>query len=209
MAHHLFVSFSHFFRVYGYWTVFLATLLEGAGVPLPGETLLLFAGFSARRGNIHLGWAIFAGVAGSTLGTCIGYFVGYLGGKAFLDGYRKRLYISPRLYARLQAIFLKNAGWTILTARFIAGLREIIGIAAGVFGMEFSIFFVYNFVGAVAWAAAIPAAGYWVGRNWRQLVHIFGHIEIAALAAFAAVVAVLILRHRRRGPAPPGRLHQQ
>ena len=108
MAHHLFASFSHFFHVYGYWTVFGVTLLEGAGIPLPGETLLLFAGFMARTGSIHLGWAIAGAIAGSTLGECVGYFIGELGGKAFLEGYRKRLRVSSSLYDRAQAGFLKN-----------------------------------------------------------------------------------------------------
>lgn len=198
MAHHLFLSISHFFHLYGYWTIFLATVIEGAGVPIPGETVLLFAGFLARKGDIHLGWAIPAAIAGSTLGALIGYCIGRLGGKAFLEAYRKRLFISSRAYNRAQSVFLKNAGWAILVARFIAGFRELLGIVAGVFRMDFWSFFVYNLAGAILWSVSICGVGFFVGNSWRRLVHDFERIDLVALAAFGAVVAVLAFRHWRR-----------
>ncbi|MGH9451392.1 MAG: DedA family protein [Terriglobia bacterium] len=198
MAHHLFLSISHFFHLYGYWTIFAATLIEGAGIPIPGETVLLFAGFLARRGDIHLGWAIPAAVAGATIGALVGYGIGRLGGKAFLDAYRRRLFISHRVYDRSQAIFLRNAGWAILVARFIAGFRELLGIVAGVFRMDFWSFSAYNFAGAVLWSASISAIGFFVGNSWRRLVHLLARLDVVALAAFGAVVAVLAFRHWRR-----------
>lgn len=205
MAHHLFISFSHFFRLYGYWTIFLATLLEGAGLPLPGETLLLFAGFVARKGDIHLSVAIIAAIGGSTAGETIGYLIGWLGGEAFLDAHRKRLMISSGAYEKSRAVFLKNAGWAIVAARFIAGFRELAGIVAGVFQMEFSAFFFYNLLGAMAWSITMCAVGFLVGKSWRRLLRVFGHIDLAFLIAFAVVVAILAWRYWRRGRAKQDR----
>lgn len=219
MAHHLFVSFSHFFRLYGYWTILGATLLEGAGIPLPGETLLLFAGFEARTGNIHLTAAIVAAITGSTLGELLGYVIGRLGGEAFLDQHRKRLFISSRVYEKARAAFLKNAAWAIIAARFIAGCRELAGIAAGVFRMELGAFLLFNFIGAVIWSVAMCATGFLVGKSWRRLLRIFGHIDVAAIIIFAAIILAIVLRQWRRGRAsgipsavevadsPPKRLH--
>lgn len=197
MAHHLFISFSHFFRLYGYWTVLLITLLEGAGLPLPGETLLLFTGFVARKGDIHLSLAIAAAIAGSTAGESIGYLIGWLGGEAFLDTHRKRLLISTSVYEKSRAIFLKNAGWAIVAARFIAGFRELAGIVAGVFRMEFNAFIFYNLVGAIAWSIVMCAVGFLVGRSWRRLLHVFGRIDLTLLIAFAVIVAFLAWRYWR------------
>ncbi len=36
-----------YFTTYGYWVVFFGVMLENAGVPVPGETVLLAAGFFA------------------------------------------------------------------------------------------------------------------------------------------------------------------
>ncbi|MDE3178689.1 MAG: DedA family protein [Acidobacteriota bacterium] len=198
MAHHLFLSISHFFQVYGYWTVFLATLIEGAGIPVPGETVLLFAGFLSRRGDIHLGLAIPAAIAGSAIGASIGYLIGRIGGKAFLEAYRRRLFISSHAYDRAQTVFLKNAGWAILVARFIPGFRELLGIIAGVFRMELWGFSLYNVAGAVIWSVSITGVGFFVGKSWRRLMHDFARFDLAALAIFGAVVIVLAIRYWNR-----------
>ncbi len=47
MAETLFQLFSGFFARYGYWAVFFGVMLENAGLPVPGETILIFAGFLA------------------------------------------------------------------------------------------------------------------------------------------------------------------
>ena len=41
--------FAYFAR-YGYFVVFFGVMLENAGVPVPGETILLAAGFFAAQG---------------------------------------------------------------------------------------------------------------------------------------------------------------
>jgi len=198
MEHHAYIELSHFFHHYGYWTVFIATLVENAGVPLPGETTLFFASFLARRGALRLVWAILAGIAGSALGECIGFVIGRLGGKAFIERHHRKLLISPRKFALAQSIFLKNAGWAILVARFVTGLREIVGLLAGVFAMPASRFLFFNFVSAVLWAVSTGCAGYFLASSWSRLFHLLARINTLGLIAFAAVVTVLALRHLRR-----------
>ena len=45
MAETIFQMLSRFFAAYGYWVIFFGVMLENAGLPVPGETVLLFAGF--------------------------------------------------------------------------------------------------------------------------------------------------------------------
>ena len=45
----LFDLLRKYFAEYGYWTVALVLLLENAGIPLPGETTLLFAAAPLKR----------------------------------------------------------------------------------------------------------------------------------------------------------------
>src|SRR6266849_241717 len=52
-----------YFPQYGYWVIFFGVMLENAGVPVPGETILLAAGFFAAQGHFHL-WTVMA-IAGS------------------------------------------------------------------------------------------------------------------------------------------------
>lgn len=200
MAHHAYIVLSHFFRHYGYWTVFIATLIENAGVPVPGETTLLFASFLARRGGLRLTWAILAGIAGAVLGECIGFLIGRAGGKAFIERHRKKLLISSHKYELAQSIFLKNAGWAILAARFVAGLREVVGLLAGVFAMSTPRFLFFNVISAVVWAITTGFAGYFLAGSWRRLLRFLTRINTLGLIAFAAVVIILVFRnlHRQR-----------
>ncbi|MDX6599476.1 MAG: hypothetical protein QOE87_3363, partial [Gaiellales bacterium] len=40
------------FRDYGYFVIFVPVMLETAGLPLPGETILLLSGVAASTGRI-------------------------------------------------------------------------------------------------------------------------------------------------------------
>src|SRR5512140_2317628 len=89
MAHWLFNILRGFFDAHGYLTVFVALLLENSGIPVPGETVLLFASFLAfDEQQLHLGIIILVGIAAATIGDNIGYFVGLRGGRRLLDRYR-------------------------------------------------------------------------------------------------------------------------
>lgn len=199
MAHHLFVHLSHFFARYGYWTILGATFLENTGIPVPGATVMLFAGFMARSGKLHLGWAVAAAIAGATLGECTGFLIGRLGGEALLERHRRKLLISSYAYERSRAVFLKHAGWAIVVARFISGFREIAGILAGVFLMSPSSFMISNVIGAVLWSVSMASLGYFLGKSWRHLLHLFARINVIALMAFAGVIVLLwlwsLIRH--------------
>jgi len=78
----------NFFDQYGYWTVFVALLLENAGVPVPGETVLLFASFLAfDEQELRLRYIIMVGIAAATLGDNLGYWLGRKGGRPLLQKY--------------------------------------------------------------------------------------------------------------------------
>ena len=69
---------------YGYLIVLFGVMVESAGVPIPGETILIAAGVLAQRGSIDVGDAILFGVLGAVIGDQIGYWVGREGGRPFV-----------------------------------------------------------------------------------------------------------------------------
>jgi membrane protein DedA with SNARE-associated domain len=74
---------------YGYWAVGISLLLENAGIPLPGETILLLASFLAySQHELQLLYIILVGVCAATLGDNLGFAIGYRGGRPLLDRYR-------------------------------------------------------------------------------------------------------------------------
>src|SRR5207248_1911316 len=83
-------------------------MLENAGLPVPGETVLLFAGFLAFHGQLHLSRAILTAIAGATIGDSLGYAIGHFGGTALVRRLRGRFLMSARHYDRAQALVLKH-----------------------------------------------------------------------------------------------------
>ena len=200
MADTIFHLLSEFFARYGYWVVFFGVMLENVGVPIPGETVLLFAGFLAFQGKIHIFPAIFTAMAGATVGAGLGYAVGWYGGPPLVNRLLRRLPRLQKQYDESQQAFLKHGKWAVFAARFITGLRVFAGILAGVLRMPFSIFMTYSFAGAVCWSIAIGYVGFAFGSNWDRLVEVIGRMNRIALIFLAALVVVVLVAHfvRRR-----------
>jgi membrane-associated protein len=198
MPPHLFGLLRGYLAEYGYWTVAAALLLENAGLPVPGETILLLASFLAySEHKLHLPSIILVGICAATLGDNIGFLIGSYGGRPLLDRYRRTLHIRPAIIARGEEMFRRNGAATIFAARFIAGLRVIAGPLAGVLQMPWRKFVLANFLGAALWVTVISVAGYVFGRHWEKLLSVVKDLNIGVLLAAAAVL-ILVWRKRSK-----------
>ena len=76
MTSYLFEMLRGYLAHYGYWAVGAALLLENAGVPVPGETILLLASFLAySEHKLALPYVILVGVCAATLGDNLGFAI--------------------------------------------------------------------------------------------------------------------------------------
>jgi membrane-associated protein len=195
----IFQTLTDFFARYGYWVVFFGVMLENGGLPLPGETVLLFAGFLAYQGQIQLVWAIGVAIAGATLGDSLGYTLGRYGGNAFFDRYVKRFRFMAHRFEDAKGLFLRRGHWAVFTGRFITGLRVFAGPLAGLFKMPYLRFLFFNFTGAVVWATAIGCVGFLFGNSWNDLAHVIKDLHRVAqgLVAVLALVGLIVYLKRR------------
>lgn len=200
VANSIFQILSDFFARYGYWVVFFGVMVENVGVPIPGETVLLFAGFLAYQGQLHILPAILAAIAGATIGSSGGFLIGRYGGPSVVNGFLKRFPGLRKRYDEAQEKFLKHGQWAVFVARFFAGLRIFAGILAGTLRMPFSIFLFFSFAGAVCWALAIGYVGFLFGSSWTRLISIVGRVNRIAMVIILCCALVLLLVHlfRRR-----------
>lgn len=65
-----------FFESYAYEAIFVAVLLDTIGLPVPGEIVLLGAGFLVSTGRIALIPAILVAALGAVLGDSVTYWLG-------------------------------------------------------------------------------------------------------------------------------------
>lgn len=184
---------------HGYWTVAIALMLENIGVPVPGETILLLASFLAfSEHRLSLPYIILVGIFAATLGDNIGFLIGHHGGRPLLDRYQTFFRIKPEAVARGEEIFERYGAWTILVARFIAGLRILAGPLAGVLRMNWRKFVIFNFLGAALWVTTISSIGYLFGKHWEKLLEVMKGINLMLFAVAVVVGIIYWIKRRRR-----------
>jgi membrane protein DedA with SNARE-associated domain len=182
---------------YGYWAVAAALLLENAGVPVPGETILLLASFLAfSEHELQLPWVMVVATVAATVGDNLGFALGAYGGRPLLQRYQSVFRIQQSTIARGESLFARFGAVTIFFARFVFGMRIIAGPLAGVLRMPWRRFAIFNFLGAAVWVAVISGAGYLFGQHWAQLERGLKGFDLAV--AIAALAMVAWWRWRRR-----------
>lgn len=192
-------TLQHYVVQYGYWAVAVSLLLENAGIPVPGETILLLASFLAfSRDELQLSSIIVVAVCAATFGDNLGFAIGYRGGRPLLDRYQKFFRISPATIQRGERLFEQYGAITIFFARFIFGLRVIAGPLAGVLRMRWKRFAVFNFLGALLWVSVISTVGYKFGKHWDRLVHYIEKLNVAIAILVGVALVVLWLWRRIR-----------
>ena len=200
MSNYIFDLLRGYLTDYGYWAVAAALLLENAGLPVPGETILLLASFLAySEHRLGLPWIILVGVCAATVGDNLGFAIGFYGGRRLLERYQKTLHIRPDVIARGEDLFARYGAATIFVARFIAGMRIVAGPLAGVLRMSWRKFLLFNFLGAVLWVSVIAGVGYLFGKHWERLVDLVQDANLAVAVAVVIVVAFFWWRRRRTG----------
>jgi len=199
MTHHIFEMLRAALVHYGYWAVAAVLLLENAGVPVPGETVLLLASFLAySQHELSLPLVILVGSIAASVGDSLGFALGLYGGRSLLERHRRIFHVSDSVLARGEQLLERYGALPVFFARFVFGMRIVAGPMAGVLRMPWRKFAAFNCLGAVVWVSAISGAGYLFGRHWERLIRDVKTFDV--VVAVAAIVMVLLLwrKHRRR-----------
>ena len=178
---------------YGYWAVFFGVMLENAGLPVPGETILLVAGYIASTGEFHLALVMLIAATGAVIGDNISFAIGHHYGRGFLLRVGRYFFLTPKRLEHMENYFESHGNKTILVARFITGLRVFAALLAGASKMPWRVFVVYNVAGAVLWSVVISSLGYLFGQSLPLLIKWVGRSGTIFLIA-AIVIAVIIWR---------------
>jgi membrane protein DedA with SNARE-associated domain/membrane-associated phospholipid phosphatase len=184
---------SHWVAHYGYFMVALFLLIEGAGVPVPGETALVTAAALAGRGTLSIGGVIIAGCIGTIAGGQAGYWLGARGGTPFIARYGRWIRLTPPRLEKTHRFFEQHGAKTVMLGRFVAFLRSFVGIFAGISRMPLRVFATYNALGGSIWVVTFSVLGYVFGRNLPRLVHYIGRVSLLLAILIAVVAGVVIL----------------
>ncbi|MGB8731168.1 MAG: DedA family protein, partial [Candidatus Sulfotelmatobacter sp.] len=136
MPHHIVNLLRDALVHYGYWAVAVMLLLESAGLPLPGETILLLASFLAYSEHaLRFPGVIAVGIVATTLGGELGFAFGRHGGRPLIERYQHVFSIGAESLARGERLFERYGAPTVFLARFLFGMRVLASLLAGALHM--------------------------------------------------------------------------
>lgn len=187
----MFDWFSDFFvwmqglpAVWAYATLLVIAYGENVAPPIPGDMVVVFGGYLAGLGQLHLGVVILLSTVGGALGFMTVFALGYRLGQTVLESDRLRW--LPRDGVEKARRWIHQYGYGVVAAnRFLSGARSVISLAAGLARMGPWQTFGWCTVSAFVWTALISYAGYAVGDNWE--------IVVVYLRAYGRIILILLL----------------
>jgi membrane protein DedA with SNARE-associated domain len=189
----------HLLSTYGYWAVLVFVMVESIGIPVPGETMLLTAAiYAGRTGHLFVGYVIAAAAVGAILGDNIGYGIGREGGFRLLRRYGRYVRLDERKLKVGQYVFMRHGGSVVFFGRFVAILRALAALLAGVNRMPWWRFLLANAAGGVLWASVYGLLGWVLGDTARRFEGKAALVlGIAGLAATIAGIVITVKNEQR------------
>lgn len=184
---------------YGYWAVLGSLLAENGGLPVPGETTLMFASFLAHKTNqLNLAWVILVGIVASTAGDNLGFLLGRKLGNRLIRWMKKIFHLDSEDINAAKDLIRRHGKVTIFFARFIFGLRTVAGPLAGVLGMEWKEFVIFNALGAALWVTCMSLVGYLFANEFDTLLSYFETASWIIAGGLFALGYFLWRRYKKR-----------
>lgn len=184
---------------YGYLALFALLMLGIIGLPVPDETLLVFAGYLSFKGDLWLVATLTTAFLGSTCGISVSYAIGRLLGPQAVVKLAPRLHIRPDQLALTYRWIERWGRYVLLIVYFIPGVRHLAALVVGASQLPLPVFARFAYTGALLWSGIFIGLGYVMGEEWRHLFPgLHGTLMMGMAVVILAVVIVVIWQRRGR-----------
>ncbi len=191
-----------------YATVLLIAYLENVVPPIPGDMVIVFAGYLVGLGIVGFAPVLVLSSLGGVLGFLTMYFVGWMAGPAVFDTDRAR-WIPKRGALRARSWLLRHGFAVVAANRFLSGVRSVIALSVGAVRMPLPATALWATVSSTAWCLLIILLGYVLGDQWPiigEYLRLYGQwvtgVLIGGGVAYLLVKAWLGRRARRTNEDP-------
>ncbi len=164
--------------------VFLLMVPESAGIPVPSEITLLFAGFAVSRHWMGFALAVLAATLGNLVGSLLAYWVG-------ASGWLDRVPGAGAVMERWGRRFDEGGTRTVFTARLLPLARTFVSLPAGSRRVPLPAFIALTTLGCGLWAAGFVLVGLLSGGAWAATSSVLGKVLLGL-----GVVVLLASLHR-------------
>jgi len=188
---------------YGAPFIFVALVLGIIGLPIPDETLLVFAGVLIAQDKLNAVETYAAAVLGSWCGTTGSYWIGRTLGFGAMRRFGKYFRLDERRLEEVHHWFHRAGHWTLFFGYYIAGVRHFTAMTAGAALLEFRSFALYAWPGGLIWVSLFLTLGYFAGENWRAVWDVLGkYLHYLTGAILVAILVFVLVRWKRRSRRP-------
>ena len=197
---------------HGIYAVFILMVID-AVLPAASELVMLYAGvvasgalpgqdvvlFGHQIDSHFWAWVAMsmAGVLGNTVGSIIGWGIGYYGGRPLIEKRGRWLHLGPENLDKAERWFDRWGDWAVCLGRVTPVVRSFVSIPAGVARMPLGRFTIFTFLGCMVWCFGLAGIGWALGSSYESFHHKFGFVEIAVVAGLLIGIAYLVVRRRR------------
>jgi membrane protein DedA with SNARE-associated domain len=198
---------------YGLYAVFWLMFVD-AVLPAASELVMVYGGALAAGAfanqqvtlfgrTIDEGWPayaaiVLAGTVGYTLGSMMGWAIGFYGGRPYLERHGRWLHLNEAKLDKAERWFERWEDWAVFLGRLTPVVRSFVSVPAGVFEAPFVRYTLLTFLGSTIWCALFAGAGFAAGESWEDFHHAFRYVEYVVAAAIVGGAGFVGWRYLKR-----------
>ncbi|MGL4521557.1 MAG: DedA family protein [Bacilli bacterium] len=161
-------QFIAFILEWGYIILLPLFCLEMIGIPMPGESILLFVGVKLT----HSIWDAVAMICSVSLGTTLGsvsaYWIGLTFAHTILDKWGPKIGLTEERMKHFEKLSNKYRIPLLIFSKFLPGIRVISNYYFGIQRASFFEFIFYTFLGSFLWSSTYILFGSTLFELWKN-----------------------------------------
>ena len=182
---------------------FVAALVEMIFPPFPGDAVYFFGLVTLSANGAPVIGSIIAACIGGTVGFVAIYWLGHAYGRKFFMKRQSGLWSQESLH-RVERWITRWGGWVIILGRFLAGVRSLVPLVAGIGSYPTTRSITLGAASVVIWNGLLATLALVLGHNWdhvTRLVMTYNYIFWAAATLLIILWGGRVYWRRRRAAA--------
>ena len=182
---------------FNYFAVALVLFLAGLGFPIPEDIPLIYGGVMASQGHMNVWVHGVVSIVFILVGDYCLYRIGRkLGDSAEAPGFVQKI-LTPKAKAKVNGMFARFGSWAVFFGRFVAGVRAVVFLTAGMSRFPVWKFLLLDFLAALLSVPLWIYLGLWAGENWEFFLEKF-KVYNAWFIGFLLVAGLGYFMYKRR-----------
>lgn len=182
----------------GSWGIVFLMTLESCNIPIPSEATLPFAGYLVSKGELNFHLVAWASAFGCLLGSFVSYYIGYFGGRRFLEKYGKYFLVAKEDLENADKWVEKYGDWAFFICRMLPIIRTFISLPAGILRAKKSLFFPLTFLGSLIWSYALVKVGVELGEHLEDILPLWHKFDELIIISCLILGIIYVYKHVKK-----------